>query len=233
MLFLGEQNTGAVLTYTRTRVNRKESGPRAGPDRPCLRRESRAVTLREVPAKPQAKWRPGSLCWARRGRTGPHQLLPSTQAAKEQDKDQRGASSACPHKHRDRHGLAEVENTDTSRSVGTGSSPGCQGTTAQQHAERAGSQSGLSPGSQGAATTALCLSEQTGHSPGAGHSQAADSWDTALLTGARLTPHTALHTSVLPCPRSKGTGPAPGIPTCGCIPPERGQAEIRPLLSHP
>lgn len=34
-------------------------------------------------------------------------------------------------------------------------------------------------------------------------------------------------TSDVPCPRSNGTGPPPGMPTCGCNPPDGETAEIR------
>lgn len=162
------RNTWAVLTYSWQHVNRKDSGPRAGPRRPCLRRESPAVTLRKVPAKPQARTETRlPLLGAAREDARPLPQHPGSQRSTTRTREEQALSSACPHKHRDRHGLAEVENTGTSRSVGTGSSPGFQGTTAQRGAQGAGSQPGhgLSPGSQGAAPTASCLSEQTQAQP--------------------------------------------------------------------
>lgn len=97
-------------------MNRKQPGPRARPYRPCLQRQSQAIVTGKFTAKPHTrchkqKRRPSSLCRARHResweRRQQQELLPSTQAAKEQDRVQRRASSAHPHKHRDSRGLTE------------------------------------------------------------------------------------------------------------------------------
>lgn len=108
---------------------------------------------------------------------------------------------------------------------------------------------GWSPGSRRAVTTASCLSEQTQTWPSAtGAAPPPDnkaagrgSPGAALLSTCSLGPRwSEAHmtpsnnfTSVLPCPRSKGTGPPPGIPTCGCSPPEGETDRSDPSLAVP
>lgn len=161
------RNTCVVLTYVWQHVNRKESGPTAGPHRSCLQRESPAVTLRKVPAKPQDRKE------TQLPLLGTEREDAAAALAASQHPGSKGAgqgpekSKLCLPAQAQGQTDSQRWKTGTSRSVGTGSSPGFQGTTAQHGAEQAGSQSrnGLSPGSQGAATTALCPSEQTQAQP--------------------------------------------------------------------
>lgn len=193
---------------------------------------------------------PSSLCWARRGDTQrQHKLLPSTQEVEEQDRAQRGASSAGPHKHRDRQRLREGESTGTSCSVGLAALLTSRACPQHRAQNKLGANQGVDqgPGSRRAAAIALRLSKRCQVQPGAAGAALGPGVPRLQVAGrgfraALLSTHSPQRGScgteheppaALPCPRSKGTGPPPGIPTCGCIPPEREQAEIRPLHGHP
>lgn len=144
-------------------MNRKESGSGAGPYRPCLRKESQAITHWEIPCQasnslsqaksegpaPSAGHSAGSAgrggrgtsCFPtprqQRSRTGTRekQALPARTSTGTERGSQRDGKQACPARW---------------GSAGTGSSPNFQVTSARHGAEQAGSKPvhGLRPWKQ-------------------------------------------------------------------------------------
>lgn len=155
-----------LMGRPRKHVNRKESGSGAGPYRPCLRRESQAITHGEIPCQAS-----NSLLQAKAKAQLP---LPGTARGARGDAGRRGGGTSCfpaPRQQSSRTGTREEQalpactstGTDTGSqrdgkqarpaqwgSAGTGSSPDFQGTSAQHGAEQAGSKlvRGLGPWKQ-------------------------------------------------------------------------------------
>lgn len=95
-------------------MNRKESGSGAGPYRPCLRRESQAITHREIPCQASH-----SLSQAKAKSQLP---LPGTAQGALGDVGRRGGSTSCfpaPRQQRSRTGTREKQAPPACSSTGT------------------------------------------------------------------------------------------------------------------
>lgn len=161
-------------------MNHKESGSGAGPYRPCLRRESQALTHREIPCQASH-----SLSQAKAKAQLP---LPGTAQGALGDVGRRGGRTSCfpaPRQQRSRTGTREEQALPACSSTGT--ETGSQRDGKHRHVPLGGALRGLAallasrahlhnavqdklganrcvgwgPGSRRAATTALHLSEQT------------------------------------------------------------------------
>lgn len=213
-------------------MNRKESGSGAGPYRPCLQRESQAVTRRELPCPashslPQAKAKmPAPSAGHGTGRRGG-----STRQAASQHPGGGGAGQgperSKPCRPAQAQGQAESRGRGKHRRIplgGTGSSPGFQGTSAPQGAARAGSKPGRGSGpwKQESCCHRLAPKRTTpgaawccGSCPGSGGAKAAGGW--LGLSGspaqqpqpaARLAWHGALTPSCLTLTTLQGDRPS-------------------------
>lgn len=167
-------------------MNRKESGSRAGPYRPCLRRESQAITHREIPCQATH-----SLSQAKAKAQLP--LLGAAQGALG-DAGRHGGSTSCfPARRQQRSRTGTREEQALPARTSTGTDTGSQRDGKHRHVPLGGALRGLAallasrarphnvaqsklganlcvgwgPGSRGAATTALHLSEQTQAQPSA------------------------------------------------------------------
>lgn len=167
-------------------MNRKESGSGAGPYRPCLRRESQAITHREIPCQALH-----SLSQAKAKAQLP---LPGTAQGALAEAGRRGGSTSCfpaLRQQRSRTGTREEQALPARTSTGT--DMGSQRDGKNRHVPLGGALQGPAallasrahlhnmaqnklganrcmgwgPGSRRAATTALRLSEQTRVQPSA------------------------------------------------------------------